>query len=70
MTDPRQVMADPNVRCQVKNALVAELPPILDGICISDIASDMVDGMLSTATELGPRSKRPAEVVRGSWGEG
>ena len=59
MTDPRQLMADPNVRCQVENAMVAALPPTLDGTCTSDIATDMADVMLSTATELAPRSKRP-----------
>ena len=59
MTDPRQLMADSNVRCQVENAMVAALPPILDGICTSDIATDMADVMFSTATELAPRSKRP-----------
>ena len=59
MTDPRQTMADPNVRCQVENGKVAALPPILDGICTSGIATDMVDVILSTATELAPRSKRP-----------
>ena len=60
MTDPRQLMADSNVRCQVENAMVAALPPILDGICTSDIATDMADVMFSTATELAPRSKRPS----------
>ena len=30
-----------------------------DGTCISDIATDMADVMLSTAAELVPRSKRP-----------
>ena len=52
-------MADPNVRCQVENAMVAALPPILDGTCTSDIATDMVDVMLSIANELTPRSKCP-----------
>ena len=59
MTDPRQMVADPNVRCEVEIAMVAALPPILDGICTSDIATDMVDVKLSTATKLAPRSKRP-----------
>ena len=34
-------------------------PPIPDGTCISDIATDMADVMLSTAAELVPCSKRP-----------
>ena len=52
-------MTDPNLRCQVVNAMVDALPPIPDGTCISDITTDMADVMLSTAAELGPRSKRP-----------
>ena len=53
-------MTDPNLRCQVANAMVYALPPILDDTCItSDIATDMADVMLSTAAELVPRSKRP-----------
>ena len=52
-------MADPNLRCQVANAMIAALPPISDGTCISDIATDMADIMLSTAAELALRSKRP-----------
>ena len=55
----RQLMTDPNLRCQVANAMVAALPPIPDGTCISDIAIDMADVMLSTAAELVPRFKRP-----------
>ena len=52
-------MADPYLRCQVANAMVAALPPIPDGTCISDIATDMADVMPSTAAEMAPRSKRP-----------
>ena len=52
-------MTDPNLRFQVANAMVDALPPIPDGTCISDIATDMADVMLSTAAELVPRSKRP-----------
>ena len=52
-------MTDPNLRCQVAKAMVDTLPPIPDGICISDIATDMADVNLSTAAELAPRSKRP-----------
>ena len=39
--------------------MVAALPPIPDGTCISNIAIDMANAMLSTAAELAPRSKRP-----------
>ena len=39
--------------------MVAALPPIPDGTCISDIATDMADVMFSTAAELVPRSKLP-----------
>ena len=51
-------MTDPNLRCQVANAMVDALPPIPHGICISGIATDMADVMLSTAAELVLRSKR------------
>ena len=52
-------MTDPNLRCQVANAIVDALTPIPDGTCISDIATDMADVVLSTAVESVPRSKRP-----------
>ena len=39
--------------------MVDALPPIPEGTCIDDIATDMADVMLSTAAELVPRSKRP-----------
>ena len=52
-------MTDPNLRCQVANVKVAALPSIPDGICISDIATDVADVMVSNAAELVPRSKRP-----------
>ena len=52
-------MVYPNLRCQVANATVAALLPTPDGNCISDIATDMTDVMLSTAAELAPRSKNP-----------
>ena len=55
-------MADPNFRCQVTNAMVAALPPIPDVTCISNIAPDMADAMLSTATDLAPRSTHPREA--------
>ena len=59
LADLRRLMADPNLRCQVTNAMVDALPSIPDGTCISDIATDMDDVMISTAVELVPRSKRP-----------
>ena len=55
----RRLMTDPNLRCQVTNAIVDALPPIPDSTCIDDIATNMADVMLSTAVELVPRSKRP-----------
>ena len=58
MADLRCWMADQNLRCQVANAMADALPPIRDGTCISDIATDMGDVMLSTAAEMVPRSKR------------
>ena len=59
LSDLRRLMTDPNLRCQVANAMVDALPPIPNGTCISDITTDMADVMLSTAAELVPRSKRP-----------
>ena len=59
LADLRRLMTDPNLRFQVANAMVDALPPIPDGTCISDIATDMAKVMLSTAAELVPRSKRP-----------
>ena len=59
LVDLRRLMADPNLRCQVANAMVDALSPTPDGTCISDIATDMADVMLSTAVEFVPRSKRP-----------
>ena len=52
-------MADPDLRRQVASATSAALPPIPNGTCISDIAADTADVMLSIAPELAPRSKRP-----------
>ena len=57
--DLRRLMTDPNLRCQVANATIVALPPIPDVTCISDIATDMADVMLSTAAKLVPRPKRP-----------
>ena len=55
-----RLIADPNLRCQVANAIVAALPPItVVGTCTSDIATNIPDVMLSTAAELAPRSRRP-----------
>ena len=59
LADLRRLMTDSNLRCQVANAIVAALPPIPDGTCISDIATEMVDVMLSTAAELEPRFRHP-----------
>ena len=59
LADLRRLMTDPNLQCQVSNAIVAAFPPILDGTCIIDIATVIADVMLSTAAELVPRSKRP-----------
>ena len=56
LADLRRLMTDPNFRCQVANAMVDALPPIPDGICIGDIATDMAKVMLSTAAELVPHS--------------
>ena len=39
--------------------MVDALPPIPEGTCIDDIATNMADVMHSTAAELVPRSKRP-----------
>ena len=58
LADLRRLMTNPNLRCQLANAMVDALPRILDGTCISDIAIDMADDMFSTAAELVPRSKR------------
>ena len=59
LVDLRRLVTDLNLRFQVANAIVDALPPIPDGTCISDIATDMADVMLSTVAELVPRSKRP-----------
>ena len=60
LADLRRLITDPNLRFQVSNAMVDALPPIPDGICISDIATDIAKVMLSTAADLVPRSKRPS----------
>ena len=57
--DLRRLMADPNLRCQIANAMVAALSSIHDGTCISDVANDMADIVPSTAAELAPPSKHP-----------
>ena len=62
LADLRRLMTNPNLRCQVANAMVDALPPIPDGTCISNIATDMAEVMHSTAAELVPRSKRPRGV--------
>ena len=66
--DLQRLITDPDLRCQVTNAMSAALPHIPDGTCILDIATDMADVMLSPAAELAPRSVRPARstgFVRG-----
>ena len=57
-SDLQRLMADPNLRRYVAGA-TAVLPPSPNGTCIGDIASDMVDVMLSIVAELAPRSKLP-----------
>ena len=52
-------MTDPNLRCQVANAMVDAPTPIPDDTCTSDVATDMANVMLSTVAELASRSKRP-----------
>ena len=47
LADLRRLMTDPKLRFQVANAMVDALPPTLDGTCISNIAIDMADVMLS-----------------------
>ena len=59
LADLKRLMTDPNHRFQVANAMVDALPPIPDGTCISNIATDMAEVMLSTAADLVPHSKRP-----------
>ena len=59
LADLGRLMTDLNLRCQVANVMGGALPPIPNGTCISDIATDMADVMLPTAAELVPRSKRP-----------
>ena len=51
LADLRRLMSDPNLRCLVANAMVDTLPPIPDGTCIVDIATDMAGVMLSSAAE-------------------
>ena len=70
LADLRRLMTDPNLPCQVTNSMVDALPPIPNGTCISDIATDMADVMLSTAAELVPRSKRPRGAQGGCAGPG
>ena len=59
LADLRQLMTDPNLRCQVANAMVTALQTVPDGTCIKDTATNMADVMLSTAAKLAPGSKRP-----------
>ena len=59
LADLRRLMTDPNLLCQVANAMIDALPPFPDGTCIGGVAADMADVMLSTAAEVVPHSKRP-----------
>ena len=70
LADLRRLMTDPNLRCQVANPMADALPPIPDGTCISDIATEMADVMISTAAEVVPRSKRPRGAQRWCAGPG
>ena len=47
LADLRRLMTDLNLRFQVAKAMVGALPPTFDDTCISDIATDMADVMLS-----------------------
>ena len=58
------LMADPNLRCQVATAMVAAQPPVPDGTNSNDIATDTTNVTLSTAAESVPHSKR----LRGARG--
>ena len=70
LADLRRLITDPNLRCQVANAMIDALPPIHHGTCIGDITTNMADVMLSTAAELVPRSKRPRGAQRWCAGPG
>ena len=52
-------MTDPNLRCEVAQAMTDALPSIPDGPYIRDVVSGMAHVMLSTAAELVPRAKFP-----------
>ena len=49
-------MANPNLRCQVANAVFATVPLIHNHTCISDVAIDLADVMFSTVAKLAPCS--------------
>ena len=51
-------MANPNLGCQFANAMVAAVPSIHDGTCISDVTIDTADVMFSTVVKLAPCSMR------------
>ena len=57
-------MANPNLRCQFANAMIAAVPSIHDGTCISDVTIDMADVMFSSVVKLAPCSMR----LRGAQG--
>ena len=57
-------MANPNLRCQFANAMVAAVPSIHVDTCISDVTIDLADVMFSTVVKLAPCSMR----LRGAQG--
>ena len=63
--DLQRLMADPDLRHQVASAMSAALSSILNGNCISDIATDMADVMLSVSAETTPRSRHPRGPLTG-----
>ena len=67
--DLRRLMAVPNLRCQVRNAVVAAMPPIPNGTCIGNIVTDMAHVLLSTAVELECALSAPAENRVGARGQ-
>ena len=58
LADLKRLSTDQSLRFQVANAMDDAPLPIPDCTCISDIATDMADVILSTAAELVPPYKR------------
>lgn len=54
--DLQRLMTDPEFRRQVASAMSAALPPLSNGVCISEIVTDMADVMLPISAEMAPRS--------------